>query len=252
MKKAVTTISGGMDSTVLLHHIAKDLGYDEVHAISYDYGQRHACELEFAKYQASLLPNVHHRVVDISFFKDIIKSSSLTNDEIEVAKTKDSQGHPQTVNYVPFRNLMLLSIACAFAESINAETVFYGAVQLDTIAGFWDGSYEFLTEMNKLTALNRKLRVNVQAPLIEKSKKEIIYMGVKLGVDFQFTHTCYDPVNRYQKTGDKFSIPIRSTSCGVCTACGGRIKGFLDAGYIDPLEYVTHIPWLQYNCISIN
>lgn len=251
MKKAVTTISGGMDSTVLLHHISKDLGYDHVYAISYNYGQRHLCELQFAQYQVSLLPNVTHKVVDLSFFGDIIKSSSLTNPEIEVAKTRDSQGHPQTVNYVPFRNLMLLSIACAFAESVNAETCFYGAVQLDTIAGFWDGSYEFLGKINELTALNRKLRVKIEAPLIEKSKKDIINMGVKLGVNFNFTHTCYDPVTRYQKEDDSAGIPIRAISCGECTACGGRIKGFLDAGFIDPLEYAKHIPWLEHNCIAI-
>lgn len=238
MKKAVTTISGGMDSTVLLHHIAKELGYDEVHAISYKYGQKHSVELEFAKWQTEQLPNVKHQIVDISFFGDIIKSSALTNSNISVAKTKDSQGHPQTVNYVPFRNLMLLSIACAFAESVEATKVFYGAVQLDTIAGFWDGSYEFLDIINKVTALNRKIQIDIEAPFITYTKQQIIEKGLSLGVDFLETHTCYDP----QVNGN---IVI---SCGECTACGGRIKGFMNAGYIDPVDYVKEIPWEKFNC----
>jgi len=226
VNKVVVPISGGIDSTVLLHYAVKSGKFNEVHAISFNYGQRHSKELDYAKRTTELL-GVNHKIIDLSFFKHI-NSSSLTNPDIDVAKTRDVLGDAQTVNYVPFRNQMLLSICSAIAESLDANTVFHGAAQVDTQAGYWDGSNEFLEAINSLTSLNRKHRIEIEAPLIEKSKKEIIEWGNELNVPFTHTWTCYEGKDK---------------ACGECTACSSRLQGFIDAGIKDPLEYSQEIPW---------
>ena len=230
MSKVVVPVSGGIDSTVLLYHAVKSGKFDEVHAISFHYGQRHSRELISAEYTAEKL-EVNHKLIQLDFFKDI-NTSSLTNLDIEVALTRDVLGDAQTVNYVPFRNQMMLSICCAIAESLEANTVFHGAAQVDTQAGYWDGSNEFLDAINSLTSLNRKHRIKIEAPLIEMSKKEIIEWGTELDVNFGHTWTCY-------KGEEK--------ACGECTACSSRLQGFIDAGYRDPIEYSTEIPWDKLN-----
>jgi 7-cyano-7-deazaguanine synthase len=231
--KAVVPISGGMDSTVLLHYAASK--YDNIVAVSFDYGQKHReKELNCASFQVeSLNQSIDYRFIKIPFFKDICQTSALTNNNIAVAKAKDVMGDPQTVNYVPFRNLMLLSISLGIAESTGASAVFHGAAQADSVAGFWDGSVEFLDQINKVSDLNRRNRIKVVAPLIDKSKAEIIKLGVDLGINFNNTWTCYEG-------GEQ--------ACGECTACALRIKGFIDAGFIDPLHYKIQIPWSKFNC----
>jgi 7-cyano-7-deazaguanine synthase len=229
--KAVVPISGGMDSSVLLHYAADK--YDKIVAVTFNYGQKHRDkELDCAGFQVeSLDMPVAYQHINLPFFKDICQVSSLLNNNIAVAKAKDVMGDPQTVNYVPFRNMMLLSISLAIAESAGASAVFHGAAQADSVAGFWDGSKEFLTEINNLADLNRRNRVKIIAPLIDKSKAEIIKMGLKLGVNFAQTWTCYEGQNE---------------ACGECTACSLRIKGFIDAGIKDPLHYKINIPWEKY------
>lgn len=223
MNKAVVPISGGIDSSVVLAHAREE--HDEVFPITFNYGQRHVIELIYAKLQAGR----DYKVIDLTFFKDIANVSSITNNDIDVAKTKDVLGDAQTVNYVPFRNQMLLSIACAYAESVGANTVYHGAALIDSQAGYWDGSAEFLDSINSLVSLNRKQQIKIEAPLIEKTKKDIILMGIDLGVDFNKTWTCYEG---------------QESACGYCTACSSRIKGFLDAGIKDPIPYLrTDIPW---------
>lgn len=236
-RKAVVPISGGMDSSVLLHLAASQ--YDKVIAISYNYGQKHKDkELNCAALQVeSIKVPVEYKWIDLPFFMSICEVSSLLNTKIAVAKAKDVMGDPQTVNYVPYRNLMLLSISLAIAENAGASTVFHGAAQADSVAGFWDGSEEFLEQINKVSALNRRNKITVQAPLIDKSKEEIIKLGIKLGVDFSKTWTCYEG---------------KEQACGECTACSLRIKGFIDARYIDPLNYKISLPWEKYHCKVIN
>lgn len=235
--KVVVPISGGMDSSVLLHLAASR--YDKIISVNYDYGQKHRDkEINCASFQIeSLDMPVDSLHLKLPFFRDICQVSSLLNNKVAVAKAKDVMGDPQTVNYVPYRNLMLLSISLAIAENYGASTVFHGAAQADSVAGFWDGSDEFLEQINKVSSLNRRNRITVQAPLIDKSKAEIIKLGVKLGVNFSQTWTCYE--------GEEIA-------CGECTACSLRIKGFIDAGFIDPLPYRIAIPWEKYNCKLIN
>jgi len=223
MSKAVVPVSGGIDSSVILAYAKTK--HTQVFPITFDYNQRHSKELMFAEMQTGK----DYNKISLSFFRDIVTTSSLTNDNINVAKTRDVLGDAQTVNYVPFRNQMLLSIACAYAESVDANAVYHGAALIDSQAGYWDGSVEFLNSINNLVALNRKHKINIEAPLIDKTKAEIILMGKDLGVDFARTWTCYEG---------------RNIACGYCTSCSSRIKGFLDAGIKDPLQYERNdIPW---------
>jgi len=178
-----------------------------------------------------------HKLINLEFFKDIVTTSSLTNDDIDVAKTKDVLGDPQTVNYVPNRNMMMLSICTAYAESIGADTVFHGSALVDSQAGYWDGSQEFLEAINNVNKLNRRNRVTIEAPLIKKSKKDIVELGVDLNIDFSLTWTCYEG---------------RKEACGKCPACSSRIQGFIEAGYIDPVPYEIDIPWDKYYCYKLD
>lgn len=223
MSKAVVPVSGGIDSSVILAYARSK--HSQVFPITFNYGQRHIKEIDCAKKQSG----DSYKEINLSFFRDIAATSSLTNNDIDVAKTKDVLGDAQTVNYVPFRNQMLLSIACAYAEGVGADTVYHGAALIDSQAGYWDGSTEFLDSINNLIALNRKSKISILAPLIKLSKRDIILKGVSHDVDFNDTWTCYEG---------------RDKACGHCTACSSRIKGFLDAGIKDPLQYERNdIPW---------
>ena len=228
MSKAVVPISGGLDSAVILSMVSSK--HDKIYAITFDYGQKHNKETQEAGFQLINYDNIEqHKILDIKFFKKIASTSSLTNNNIKVAHTKDVLGDAQTVNYVPFRNMMMLSIACSYAEAVGAETVYHGSALVDSQAGYWDGSIEFLEQINNLTALNRKNRIKIEAPLLKLSKKEIISIGLDNGVRFEDTWTCYEG---------------KDLACGYCTACSSRIQGFLDNKLKDPIEYErTDIPW---------
>ena len=233
MKKCIIPVSGGIDSSTILYYTHKSRkDFDEIHTVTFDYGQRHSKEIEHAE---SITKNVStsHKVLDVTFLKDIITSSSLTNDSIDVAKTADVLGDPQTVNYVPNRNMILLSICSGYAESIGASVVYHGAAQVDSEAGYWDGTQEFISCMNLVNSLNRRDRVTIEAPLLQMSKQQIIKLGVDSGLDFSKTWTCYEGGRK---------------ACGRCTACSSRIKGFIDNKLIDPVEYEIDIPWEKYNC----
>ena len=140
MSKAVVVYSGGMDSTVLLHHAFKN--YDEVYALTFDYNQRHKKEIEVA--MSICHPKLKdHKLIDLKFFRDLVPSSALTSSDIDVPKMKDIIGEAQPVTYVPNRNMMLLSIACSYAEAHNVSDVYYGAVAVDNLSGYWDCTPEF-------------------------------------------------------------------------------------------------------------
>jgi 7-cyano-7-deazaguanine synthase len=235
MEKCVVPVSGGLDSTVILH-IAKKR-FKEIHAVSFNYGQRHLQQEMLCAVLQAGAGATSHKIVELDFFRDLVTNSALTNNDIDVAKTKNVLGDPQTVNYVPNRNMMMLSICTAYAESIGANTVFHGAALVDSQAGYWDGSQEFLEAINNVNKLNRRDRVIIEAPLIEMSKKEIINLGISLGANLATTWTCYEG---------------KDMACGECPACSSRIKGFMDAGYIDPIEYSRDIPWSDYGCKEIN
>ena len=224
--KIVITLSGGMDSSVLLYKAAED--YEKVHTVTFDYGQRHNRELIAAEKQLLNakhdFPNVlfTNKVLDVKYIKDIADTSSLTNNNIETPDVKEVMGEAQPKSYVPFRNLMFLSILLSYAEKMKADKVWYGAAEADSLAGYWDGSVQFVDKLNQICLLNREIDVRVEAPLLDMSKKEIILNGIELGVNFADTYTCYS---------GEYPCDANSASSAL------RLKGFVDAGYKDPLQY---------------
>jgi 7-cyano-7-deazaguanine synthase len=224
--KIVITLSGGMDSSVLLYKAAEE--YNEVHTVTFNYGQRHSRELEAAEKQLINakhdFPNVTitNKVLDVEFIKDIADTSSLTNTDIETPNVNEIMGEAQPKSYVPFRNMMFLSILLSYAEKLKASEVWYGAAEADSLAGYWDGSIQFVDKLNQICLLNREIDVRVRAPLLSMSKKEIILSGVEFGVNFADTYTCYS---------GEYPCDANSASSAL------RLKGFVDAGLRDPLEY---------------
>jgi len=228
--KLVLSFSGGMDSSVLLF-IAADRGYKEIHTVTFDYGQRHHREMQCVPLQKWDLkekyPDIKftNKVLDVSYLKDISPTSSLTNLEIDNPDISKIAGDAQPVSYVPFRNQMFITICCAYAKSLGAETVWYGAAQVDSLAGYWDTTESFVELFNSLVAQNRQHRILIEAPLLSLSKADIIREGVKLGVQFENTWTCYS--NREDGLADA-TTPSSSL----------RVQGFISAGYKDPIKYL--------------
>jgi 7-cyano-7-deazaguanine synthase len=240
MSKCVVIFSGGADSTVILHHAIKE--FDEVYCLTYNYNQRHKLEIEKAiNYTTDLGVGEdqkirQHTVVDLGFYAKLATASALTNPDIEVPKMSEVIGQAQTLAYVPNRNTVMLSIAAGYAESIGAETILYGAALADDTSGFWDCTGQYLDLFNSVLGLNRKNTIQVQAPLIRKSKKEIIQYGIELGTDFSKTLTCYNG---------------GEVACGRCPSCSARLRGFVDAGYQDSVPYAIDIDWNKYGCKPI-
>lgn len=220
MKKAVVLLSGGIDSSTTLA-VAKSEGFD-CYALSFDYGQRHKVELEYATLLAQHLGVKEHLIVSFDLRK--IGGSALTG-EIDVPKEK-VEGIP--VTYVPARNTIFLSFALAWAEVLEAPYIFIGANIMD-YSGYPDCRPEYLQAFETLANLATKagvqgsLRFKIQAPLLYMTKAQIIKKGIELGVDYSLTWSCYDP------QGD----PPRP--CLKCPSCIYRQKGFKEAGIEDPL-----------------
>jgi 7-cyano-7-deazaguanine synthase len=225
-KKAVVLLSGGLDSTTVLA-IAKAAGY-AVSALSFRYGQRHSIELEKAEGVARALGVERHLIVDIDL--RAIGGSALTA-EIEVPKDRPTgamaAGIP--VTYVPARNTIFLSFALAWAETLEAADIFIGVNALD-YSGYPDCRPEYIEAFERLANLATKagvegaLKVKIHTPLIALNKAEIIKTGLRLGVDYSLTHSCYDPTPG-------------ALACGQCDSCLLRLKGFAEAGAEDPVSY---------------
>lgn len=233
--KVVVPISGGMDSTVILYKAVNQFGSENVFGLSYDYGQRHKRELKLAEYHVNKLKIKEWQTIDTSFIKTLAPTSSLTNNDIETPDIRKMAGEAQPKSYVPNRNMIFLSIAASYAEAVGADTVYHGATKVDSLAGYWDASPEFLPAINDILALNRETRIKIQAPLIDMDKADIIREGVSLKVKFSKTYTCY--------SGDNL-CDANSPSSAL------RVKGFANAGYIDPLPYKQDLSnvWKKYNC----
>ena len=223
---AVILLSGGVDSTVLLHHVARDLGRAPVHALSFHYGQRHAKELACAAFQARACGVAHHRVIDLSFLGDLLKGgTALVSGGAAVPDLGDltAEELTQPPTYVPNRNMVLLSLAAAYAEAHGIPDVFYGAQAQDEY-GYWDCTDAFLERLNHALALNRKDRITVHAPFVRMKKSETVRLGLALSVDFGRTWSCY-------RGGEK--------ACGTCPTCVERLGAFEQAGTRDPLCYAS-------------
>jgi len=233
MSKALVILSGGMDSTILLHHVTKKLMIEEIYAITFNYGQRIIREVECAKYQALETGVIEHKIINMDFFRDISKMSALTNTDLKIPKARDDIGNAQPLSYVPFRNLLLLTTAAGWAESVGANDLYYGAVQTDDFSGYWDCTSLFLNKVNDVYNLNRKNTIKVNAPFMTWSKDRVVKEGIDLNVNFNRTHTCYEGTE---------------VACGECVSCSARIKAFIDNKTIDPVKYAKDIPWSKFEC----
>lgn len=226
MTRAVVLLSGGLDSATVLA-IARERGF-ECYGLSFDYGQRHRIELDAAQRVAARLGAATHKLVrlDIGW----MGGSALTDTRLDVPH-QPSAGIP--VTYVPARNTIFLSIALGWAEVLKARDIFIGVNAVD-YAGYPDCRPEFIQAFQSLANLGTRAGleghgIQVHAPLINLSKAEIIATGVRLGVDYAQTLSCYEP-------------DAAGRACGTCDSCRLRAQGFADAGIPDPTPYINAGP----------
>ncbi|OHB56787.1 MAG: 7-cyano-7-deazaguanine synthase QueC [Planctomycetes bacterium RBG_13_44_8b] len=225
VKKAVVLLSGGLDSATTLA-IAKSKGF-KCCALTFRYGQKHIVELKAAKKIAKSLGVIQHKIIDIS--PAVFLGSALTDKSIKVPLGRKIDPSKIPITYVPARNTIFLSYALAFAESIGAFDIFIGVNATD-YSGYPDCRAEYIKAFEKMAnlataaAVQKKGRYKIHTPIIKMSKAQIIKTGIRLGVDYSLTHSCYNPA----KNGKP---------CGRCDSCRLRLKGFKEAGFNDPLEY---------------
>ena len=219
--RAVVLLSGGLDSSTVLA-MARSEGF-EVYALTVLYGQRHKEEIDAAKRVAAAQGVAEHRFVSVDL--NAIGGSALTAD-IDVPKDRDESAMDEIpVTYVPARNTVMLSIALGYAEVVGAEAIFVGVNAVD-YSGYPDCRPEYIAAFENLARLATKAgveggRMQINAPLIHLTKAEIIQAGLRLGVDYSLTHSCYDPVD--------------GRACGRCDSCLIRKRAFESLGMIDPV-----------------
>jgi len=226
MEKAVILLSGGLDSATCMG-VAKEQNF-ELYPISFNYHQRHDIELNSAKKIAKFYNVKKHLIIETNM--EEIGGSALTDKNISVPEgvlNHDENDVP--ITYVPARNLIFLSYALAYAETINSKHIFIGVNAID-YSGYPDCRPEFIEKFQSLTNVATKAtaaehkNIKIETPLQNLSKKEIILLAKKLNVPIEFTHSCYAG---YEK------------ACGVCESCKIRLNAFKEAGIEDPIEYMT-------------
>lgn len=221
MSKAIVLLSGGLDSTTALY-LAKSQGYDEIYAITFQYGQKHDKELKSALAVAKAAGVKEHKVVNLLLNQ--WSGCALTDPQLEVEDGNvERQDIPAT--YVPARNMVFLSVAASWADALGITDIFIGVSEVD-YSGYVDCREEFIRAMEDAINLGtvlgaeKKQRIKIHAPFMHMTKADEVRLGVKLGVDFSLTWTCY-------RGGD--------TPCGTCDSCLLRAKAFEEAEERDPL-----------------
>jgi 7-cyano-7-deazaguanine synthase len=224
LKKAVILFSGGLDSTTCLA-IAKANGF-ECYALSFNYGQKHAAELEAAKRITQAMGNITHMILDLPLAQ--LGGSALTDKNLSVPDFKNHDSIP--ITYVPARNTIFLSFALGWAEVLKANDIFIGANAID-FSNYPDCRPDYIQAYETLANLATKAgregnHLNIHSPLLHLTKAEIIQLGVSLGIDYSKTVSCYSATSDGQ-------------ACGKCDSCTFRIKGFRDAKIADVTYYAT-------------
>ena len=221
-RRAIVLLSGGLDSATVLAQ-ARAQGY-ACHALSLRYGQRHSAELDAAVRVAAALGAVRHEIVDLDLGR--FGGSALTDASQALPTDGPAAGIP--VTYVPARNTVLLALALSWAEAVGAHDLFYGANAVD-YSGYPDCRPAFVAAFEQLANVATRDGVEgrgfrVHAPIIDLSKAEIIREGLRLGVDYSMTVSCYQ-------------ADAQGRACGVCDSCRIRAAGFAAAGVADPTRY---------------
>ncbi len=209
--------------------MAKDQGY-ELYPISFDYGQRHKREIENARQVAAFYGTANrHTVIQLGFLRDF-GGSALTDDSIDVPNAAqggiDADASEIPVTYVPGRNLLFLSIATSYAETIGAQAIYIGVNALD-YSGYPDCRPEFIEKVQDVIAYATKVGVegkpiSIETPLADMTKADIVSEGIRLGVPYELTTSCYNG---------------QEEACGECDSCRLRLRGFEQAGSKDPIRY---------------
>lgn len=221
-KPAVVLLSGGLDSATVVA-MAREQGFD-CYCLSVEYGQRHVAELEAARRVAAALGAKQHRILHMDMNQ--FGGSALTDSSINVPVEGVQPGIP--VTYVPARNTIMLSLAMAWAEVLDAADIFVGVNAVD-YSGYPDCRPEFIKAFETMANLATKAAVEgrklvIHAPLMAMSKSDIILAGTRLGVDYGLTVSCYQ-------------ADAQGLACGVCDSCRLRKEGFFAAGVSDPTPY---------------
>ncbi|MCL2155066.1 MAG: 7-cyano-7-deazaguanine synthase QueC [Leptospirales bacterium] len=230
-KKGVILLSGGIDSATAAA-IAINQGFD-LSAITFFYSQRHDIEIKCSEKLVEFLKIKDH--IKISLPADIFKSALISESKLNIPKNRNIKNIKEDIipeTYVPARNIIFLSYALAYGESIGAKDIFIGATEVD-YSGYPDCRAEFFSAFKKMADIGTKTGAEggefiIHTPLLHLHKHEIISLGTELGVDYSLTHSCYDP-------------SIEGYSCGKCDSCLIRMKGFVDAGIPDPTIYKRKI-----------
>jgi len=228
--KVVVVLSGGMDSYTVMHKALME--NREVFAINFHYGQKHVIEQSFA-WQACISAEVPLKQVDISSMNALIDKSALTNPFIDVPKGHyEDESMKDTV--VPNRNMMLLSMATAYAINIGATEVWYGAHSGDH-AIYPDCRPQFAHAMQVALDVCDYNPIKLVVPFLDGNKETILNYGLGIGLDYSETWTCYDP---QQSKADPINPNDTVKACGICGSCQERLEAFSAVGQTDPLEYV--------------
>lgn len=233
-KRAVVVMSGGMDSAIAARFTVETYGADNVHALSFFYGQKQSIELEYAASNCAAL-GIKHTLVDLSFLGDMVQGvcANIVGG-LAMPTSNDVLGDPAPTTEVPFRNGIMFMLAAAYAQANDLQVIITG-IQAGDHYGYFDTTPEFIDSINGVLSQNRKHSVQLYAPWKNVDKAtEIAALiqldDVELAVDLlKNTITCYNPTN--------------DISCGDCPSCGDRIANFKKAGIVDPIQYAIDIDW---------
>lgn len=221
MKKAIVLLSGGLDSSTALY-VAKKEGFDELYALTFEYGQKHDREIRSASAIAKAVGVKEHKIVRLML--NAWKGSSLTDPDVVIQDgNADRTDIPDT--YVPARNMVFLSVAASYADALDITDIFIGVSEMD-YSGYVDCREEFIRSMEQTINLGtvlgaeKKQKITIHAPFLRMTKADEVKWGTELGVDFSLTWSCY-------RGGEK--------PCGTCDSCLLRARAFEEAGIVDPL-----------------
>lgn len=223
-KNVCISLSGGLDSTVLLHSLVKEYGKEKVKVLSFYYNQRHSVELEMAQKSCNRL-GIKLPIINLDYLGKLSKENcALIDNSNLIPKTaEENSGDPQVNTYVPYRNAQFAFITASFAETNNCQYIFQGLNAVDEY-GYWDTSVEFVNRVNSVLELNRMAQIQFITPFVEMYKEDELLLAKELSEYFKFdvleyTWSCYNGV------GDK--------ECGKCNTCSEKIKGYILAEYSD-------------------